>query len=114
MCRPGYYQTGALRNVTCIPTFPAEPMPAPYRDENETLRRENARLKGELAKRARGRLAVALLLLGADFLAVTALRPWLNGGSDLKFWSALIVVVGIAGAAVACAFGREASGRREP
>jgi hypothetical protein len=80
-------------------------MGAPYRDENESLRAENERLRRELAKRriAHGRLA--LLLVVIDFVAVLALRPWLNGPSDAKFWSALAVVVGVAIAAAASAAG---------
>jgi hypothetical protein len=77
----------------------------PYRDENESLRAEIRRLQAELAKRkvAHGRLA--LLLVAVDFVAVMALRPWLNGPSDGKFWAALVVILGIAAAAAASAAG---------
>jgi hypothetical protein len=80
-------------------------MGPPYRDEKESLRAEIARLEAELAKRrvAHGRLA--LLLVAVDFLAVMALRPWLNGPSDAKFWAALAVVIGVAVAAAASAAG---------
>ncbi len=84
-------------------TLPA--VPAPYRDENESLRAEVARLRAELGTRrvARGRLA--LLLVAVEFVAILSLRTWLNGSSDLKFWTSLAVVLGIALAAVAAAFG---------
>jgi hypothetical protein len=80
-------------------------MGPPYRDENESLRAEIARLQAELARRrvAHGRLAVFLVVV--DFLAVMGLRPWLNGPSDAKFWAALAVVVGIGIAAAASAAG---------
>jgi hypothetical protein len=80
-------------------------MGPPYRDENESLRAEIARLEAELAKRrvAHGRLAILLVVV--DFVAVMVLRPWLNGPSDAKFWAALVVVVGIGVAAAASAAG---------
>jgi len=72
----------------------------PYRDEKETLRAENERLKQELAKSKSRKLPVAAIALA--FLAIIAfvfLQPWLNG-SDLRFWSALAIVAVFAGAAL--------------
>lgn len=80
-------------------------MGSPYRDENESLRAEIARLRDELARRrvSHGRLALFLAVL--DFGAILALRPWLNGTDDAKFWLGLLVVVGIGVAAAASALG---------
>ena len=78
---------------------------SPYRDENDSLRAEVARLRAALAKRRSANGGVALLLVGVDFLAALALRPWLNGASDMKFWMGLAVVVGIAFAAIVNAVG---------
>jgi hypothetical protein len=80
-------------------------MGPPYRDENESLRAEVARLQAELAKRRVAHGRVALFLVVVDFVALMALRPWLNGPSDAKFWAALAVVAGIAVAAAASAAG---------
>lgn len=80
-------------------------MGSPYRDENESLRAEVARLQKELARRRVAHGGVGLLLAAVDFVAILALRPWLNGGSDAQFWAALVVVVGIGLAAVASAIG---------
>ena len=79
--------------------------PNPYRDETESLRAEVTRLRTELARHRAANGWLALVLVGVDFMAVVALRPWLNGGSDVKFWLGLSVVVGIALAAMASAFG---------
>jgi len=79
-------------------------MTDPYRDENTTLRAENERLRAELAKRQGVRRGLTALLVVLDFGAIVALRPWLNGASDAAFWSALLIVVGIAIAAVLSAF----------
>ncbi len=79
-------------------------MSAPYRNENESLRAENERLRGELGSRARVRILPAAALVILDGVAFVFLRPWLNEGSDAKFWSAIAVLVVIAGLAVASAF----------
>jgi hypothetical protein len=80
-------------------------MGSPYRDENESLRAEVARLRKELARRRVAHGWLALGLTATDFLAVLALRPWLNGTSDARFWVSVVVVVGIGVAAIASAFG---------
>jgi hypothetical protein len=75
-------------------------MTAPYRDENETLRAENARLRAQLEQRRGTHRSLTVLLLALDFLSIVVLRPWLNGGSDVKFWGGLAIVAGIGVAAV--------------
>jgi hypothetical protein len=68
---------------------------SPYRDENESLRAEVERLRTQLARR-RTSLWAGLVLVAVDFGAVMVLRPWLNGASDVRFWSALALIVAIA------------------
>jgi len=80
-------------------------MSSPYRDETESLRAQVARLQKELSRRRVTHGGVALLLVATDFVAIVALRPWLNGGSDVQFWGSLAVVVGIGVAALASALG---------
>jgi hypothetical protein len=77
------------------------PVTSPYRDENESLRAEIARLRAELDARRSPRLGPPIALAAAEFGAIVLLRPWLNGGSDLRFWIALGAVVGIAVTATA-------------
>ena len=48
---------------------------------------------------------LAVLLVVVDFVAIVALRPWLNGTSDVKLWTGLLIVVGVAIAALATARG---------
>jgi hypothetical protein len=48
---------------------------------------------------------MALALVAIDFLAIVALRPWLNGRSDAQFWLGAVIVVGIGVAAAASALG---------
>ena len=82
-------------------------MPAPYRDENDTLRAENARLRAKLGKRSGASRSVTASLLVLLFGAIVLLRPWLNGESDAKFWGAFAILGGIAGvAALSALFGR--------
>jgi hypothetical protein len=77
----------------------------PYRDENESLRAEVARLRAQAGSRRVPQWKLALLLVAVDFVAIIALRPWLNGTSDLKLWTGVIIVVGIGVGAVASARG---------
>jgi hypothetical protein len=77
----------------------------PYRDETDSLRAEVARLRAELGTRRVVRGKLALLLVAVEFFAILAFRPWLNGASDVKFWTSLCIVLGIAVAAVATASG---------
>jgi hypothetical protein len=84
---------------------------APYRNENDSLRAENERLRGELGSRARTRVLPAVALVAADGVAFIFLRPWLNEGSDAKFWSAVAVLMVIAVAAIASAFGFKSPSR---
>jgi hypothetical protein len=76
-----------------------------YRDETASLVAENARLRAELTRvrSPRRRAAAALVLTVTDVTAVLALRPWFNGGSDVKFWAAAILVAVLTLGAVACA-----------
>jgi len=62
---------------------------SPFRDELESLRRENEQLRAELSRQRRPRPAIAFALAAADVGAAMALRPWLNAGSDGRFWGAL-------------------------
>ncbi len=84
-------------------------MTSPYRDELESLRAENARLRAELSARRVGRPGLALALMALDIGSIFALKPWLNGGDDLRFWAGLVAVVGIAIAAAASALGYKRS-----
>ena len=77
----------------------ATSMPAPYRDENESLRNENEQLRGKLGKPLARRLWTGLALVGLDFGAVMLLLPWLNGTDDVKFWAGLAIIAAIAVAA---------------
>ena len=80
-------------------------MSGPYRDENESLRAEVARLRAELGSQRVAQGKLALLLVVVEFAAILTLRPWLNGTSDLKLWLGLVIVIGVAIAAVAAARG---------
>ena len=81
-------------------------MTSPFRDENESLRGENERLRRALeARRRRRRPLAALLTVAADFGAVVLLRPWLNASDDLHFWLAITVLVGLGALALFFALG---------
>jgi hypothetical protein len=79
---------------------------APYRNELDSLRAENERLRGELAKKRVSHPILALMLAGLDVALVVVLRPWLNGTSDGHFWAALTSVGLLGLAAAAAALGR--------
>jgi hypothetical protein len=81
----------------------------PYRDELESLRAENDRLKVELSKKRVSHPFLAILLAALDLALVLVLRPWLNGASDGHFWAALasVALLGLGAAAAAL-------GRRQP
>jgi hypothetical protein len=70
-------------------------MSSPFRDEVESLRHENARLRAELEVRRGPRAGLALALAVVDVVAATMLRPWLNAPSDAPFWGALAILGGI-------------------
>ena len=67
-------------------------MLSPFRDELETLRRENERLRAELSAYRRPKPALGFAIAGVDIVAALLLRPWLNGNSDLLFWCALAIL----------------------
>jgi len=72
----------------------------PYRDEKETLRGENERLKAKLEDRRSRRVPrVAIALAALAIAAFLVLMPWLNG-SDLRFWSAIGILVVLIGGAL--------------
>jgi hypothetical protein len=78
---------------------------SPFRDEVETLRRENERLRALLSQVRRSRPVFALALAGADIAGAIALRPWLNDGSDARFWAALGLLGAVTVAAAWAALG---------
>jgi len=71
---------------------------APYRDELESLRAENARLRAALTARRRAHAGMTVFLVLAELGALVLLLPWLNAPSDARFWgaTAILVVLGIA------------------
>ena len=63
-----------------------------YRDEKDSLRAENERLRSQLEERRKRRppwLAIALAVCAV--IAFFLLQSWLNG-SDARFWAALGIV----------------------
>jgi hypothetical protein len=86
-------------------------MSAPYRNELESLRAENQRLRAELERRRRSRPLLAVALAALDVGAIVCLRPWLNASSDTSFWGAFLVILLLAIAATAAALGRGPSFR---
>jgi hypothetical protein len=79
---------------------------APYRDELESLRRENERLRAALSKRGSTYPKLALILVALDVVLAVVLRPWLNGANDSRFWTAVSALAGLGLAAAALAIGR--------
>jgi hypothetical protein len=78
---------------------------SPFRDEVETLRRENERLRAKLAQARVSAPWAAFAVVGVDVAAAMLLRPWLNGESDGRFWCAIAVLGAITLAAGALALG---------
>jgi hypothetical protein len=78
---------------------------APYRDELDSLRAENERLRAELRRKHASRPLLAVALASLDVGAIVLLRPWLNGSSDASFWIASFFVILLAIAAAAVAIG---------
>jgi VIT1/CCC1 family predicted Fe2+/Mn2+ transporter len=78
----------------------------PYRDELESLRAENERLRAELRRDRPARPFLAVGLASLDVAAIVLLRPWLNASSDASFWIASLLIVLLAIAATAAALGR--------
>jgi hypothetical protein len=79
---------------------------APYRDELESLRRENERLRAALWKRGSTYPKLALILVALDVVLAVVLRPWLNGANDSRFWTAVSALAGLGLTAAALAIGR--------
>ena len=66
----------------------------PYRDERESLRAENERLRSDLARaHYRGRAVHVAAGLFAHVIARQLVGPWLNGDDDLRFWLGVAVAV---------------------
>jgi hypothetical protein len=95
--------TGVLDFLRFRLTFAA--VVSPFRDETESLRAENERLRAELARRAEPRPLLAFGLIAGDLVAIVVLRPWLNGSSDMTFWAAFAFIVLLAVAATVSALG---------
>lgn len=62
-----------------------------YRDEKESLRAENERLRSALGKGPRRRPWVAVALGVCTVVAMFLLQPWLNG-ADARFWGAVAIL----------------------
>lgn len=83
--------------------------PTPYRDERESLRAENARLRDEVVrlKRARAlraaRAGAVVALVALDAAAFESVRGLLNAASDARFAAGAALVVALVAAHVAVA-----------
>jgi hypothetical protein len=84
-------------------------MSSPYRDELESLRADNARLREELARQRQVRPRIAMALVALDIASIFLVKPWLNGADDLRFWAGLAIVFGLAITAAASALGYKRS-----
>lgn len=62
-----------------------------YRDEKESLRAENERLRASLGQGNRRRPWVAVVLGVCTIVAMVLLQPWLNG-ADARFWGAVAIL----------------------
>jgi hypothetical protein len=67
-----------------------------YRDEKESLRAENERLRSQLEERRKRRPPwIAIVLALCAVVAFFFLQPWLNG-NDARFWGALAIIAVLA------------------
>jgi len=82
---------------------------SPYRDELESLRAENERLRAQLASRRQSHGWLAGILVALEIVALMVLMPWLNAANDAKFATAALILVAIAVAAALSAFGTRRS-----
>jgi len=80
-------------------------MTPPYRDEVESLRAENERLRAALRGRRRARVGLTGVLIALELVALFALQPLLNAASDARFWGAVAILVALGFAAALSAFG---------
>lgn len=62
-----------------------------YRDEKESLRAENERLRASAGQGRRRRPWVAVVLGVVTVVALFLLQPWLNG-ADSRFWGAAAIL----------------------
>ncbi|HWL89710.1 MAG TPA: hypothetical protein VNO21_28095 [Polyangiaceae bacterium] len=85
-------------------------MEPPYRNETESLRVENERLRVALRARRRGHVGVTLALVFLSLVALFVLQPWLNAASDVRFWGAVAILVTLGIAAALSAFGYRRAG----
>ncbi len=71
-----------------------------YRDEKDSLRAENERLKSKLeGQRKRRAPWAAIALAVAAIAAFFLLQSWLNG-SDARFWEAIAIIAVFAAGAL--------------
>ena len=66
-----------------------------YRDEKDSLRAENERLRASAGKGRRQRPWVAVVLGLVTVVALFLLQPWLNG-ADSRFWGAFAILAVLA------------------
>jgi hypothetical protein len=89
--------------------------PGPYRDERESLLAENRRLRLKLAESRRLRLwpgAAAIAALAGYGVGLVALSDWFHGPSALRYWIAVVVLVGSLAASVGFAIALVRGGRK--
>jgi len=66
----------------------------PYRDERESLRAENERLRGDLARaHHRGRAVHVAAGLFGHVIVRQLVGSWLNGDDDTRFWLGVVIAV---------------------
>ncbi len=66
----------------------------PYRDDREQLLAENRRLRRALATARRARIWPALASLAAYGIELVALRDWMHGNSEVRYWLAVLLLGG--------------------